>query len=65
MRNNHVVVNDNEQERLEQVRKDVFISSSIPMGEVIDYLLEEAGYHSEDYEVEEEEEDEDENEGEE
>ena len=45
-RRNHIVVSDDELERLEEVRDDVFKTDSAPYGEVIDLLLIEYGYPS-------------------
>ena len=47
VRDNHVVLSDDEHESLVEIRREVYKSDSVPMGEVIQFLIEEAGYSDE------------------
>ena len=44
MRDNHVVLSDAELEKLNQARESMYGTDSVPYGEVVESLIEEAGY---------------------
>ncbi|MGQ3721609.1 hypothetical protein [Natrialba aegyptia] len=44
MRDKHIVLSDDEYERLEEVRQEIYGSESVPFGEVVNRLLEESDH---------------------